>query len=253
MATKQQVAKYAAQSAFIFKGKVLKSKATTIPNIPTDDTAIVHVDEVLTSPPMFAALQGQDITVRFKKPGEIRAGRTMTFFTNGWIFGSSIAVDAVGYVSETDKEGLAPFVQAGFMAKNNDVLSTRLDSAEMVVAGKVEKVQKSAEGTTHISEHDPNWHEATINIDEVVKGEKRAKKAAVLFPKSDDIRWYKIPKYQEGQQGVWLLQPGKKQEPKGIAPKVLAAVPDSDVLTTLHASDFLPLSELGRVKSLLGK
>src|SRR4051812_44066473 len=216
MAITQKVKNYAAQAAFIFKGTVLNVKAATMAGISTDNTVVVSVDEIITSPPMFAALQGQQVTVRFKKLEGLRARSTATFFTNGWIFGSSVALDAVGYVRETGRKALVPSVQAGVMAKTNDVLSGRLDSADLVVAGKVEKVEKSAEGTTHISEHDPNWHEATISIDEVVKGKKGAKKTAVLFPKSDDIRWFKVPKYHEGQQGIWLLQPGKKQATRGI-------------------------------------
>ena len=52
--------------------------------------------------------------------------------------------------------------------------------------------------------------------------------------------------------GIWLLQKGRNQDPEGIAPKVLAAIPPgSDVMTALHAADFQPLNELGRVKALL--
>jgi hypothetical protein len=107
--------------------------------------------------------------------------------------------------------------------------------------------------TTHISEHDPNWHQATIQVDEVLKGNE-AREMKVLFPKSDDVRWFRVQKFQEGQQGIWLLQSSKAQNTKGISPKILAAIPkDQDVLITLHANDFLPLNELGKVKSLINQ
>jgi hypothetical protein len=272
MAIKQQTSNYAAQSAFVFSGKVIKLKAATVEGIKTDNTAVVQIDHVVTAPAMFTALSGQQITVRFKSLAGLKKGSSMTFFTNGWMFGASVAVDAVGFVKETEKHAMASTVKSAATSGQDNVLNARLDSAGLVVVGKVTKVEQSAKattvepramrataeqsakGTTHISEHDPNWHEATIDVDEVVKGSKNTKQVTVLFPKSDDIRWYKIAKYQEGQQGIWLLQKGKKQAPEGLSPKVFTAIPaGSDVMTSLHSADFLPLNELGRVKSLLRK
>ena len=124
----------------------------------------------------------------------------------------------------------------------------------MVVAGRVTEMAKSDKGPTYISEHDPDWHEATIDIDEVVKGKKDIKQVKVLFPNSDDVRWHKIGKYAPGQQGVWLLHPGQQQDTKGIPAKVMAAVPAGpDVLTALHPSDYLPLHELERVRAMISK
>jgi hypothetical protein len=254
MTSKQQISKYAAEATFIFVGKLVKLKAATVEGIQTDNTAIVDVDHVVTGPPMFLALRGQQITVRFEDIAKLRAGSTMTYFTNGWIFGKSVAVNAIGVARETETELMASVVQSTDSGKKDDILKERLDSAALGVVGTVSKVQKSASGTTHISEHDPNWHEATIQVDEVVKGKKGTKEVTVLFPSSDDIQWHKAAKFTEGQKGIWLLQKGKKQDTKGLAPKALAAIPsDKDVLTTLHPADFQPLGELGRVKSLLGK
>jgi len=167
---------------------------------------------------------------------------------------------------------VASKVNVSMTSSADNVLKERIDSSELGVVGKVIKIEKAdmpekpvallnaKEGaadepaTTRISEHDPNWHQATIQVDEVVKGQKKLNKVKVLFPKSDDVRWYKISKYEVGQQGVWLLQKGKSQNPKGIAPKVFAAIPEKDdVFTALHNNDYLPLNELGKVKSLIQK
>jgi hypothetical protein len=254
MASKQVLSKYAAQSAFVFIGKVVKLKAATVEGITTDDTAVVQVEQVITAPDMFASLAGTQITVRFKKMPRIRKGSTLTLYTNGWIFGESIAVDAVGFAAETRAPQTAKMVRTSHVSHRDAELQARLDSAEMGVVGKVANVVKSDRGPTHISEHDPNWHEATIDVDEVVKGKKNVKRVTVLFPQSDDIRWFKVAKYKPGQQGIWIMQKGRKQDPKGIARKVLDAIPPgTDVRTTLHPADYLPLSELGRVKALLRK
>lgn len=251
MASKQQTHTYAAQSTFVFTGKVIKLKAATLDGINTDNTAVVQVDHVVTAPPAFAGLSGQQVTVRFKSMAGITKGSSHTFFTNGWVYGSSLALDAVGTVKETEKKAMASMVQEGKTSESDSVLKSRLDSAAMAVVGVVSKVEPTAIETTHISEHDADWHEATIDVHEMMKGKKGTKSVKVLFPKSDDVLWFRSKKFTEGQQGIWLLQRGKKPA-KGITPKVLAAVPEgADVMTSLHPADFLPLDELGRVKSLL--
>ncbi len=252
MAGTQNLDKLAAQSAFVFTGKIIKLKAATVPGIPTANTAVVQVDDVVNAPAVFQGIAGQEITVRLKSLAGLKKGGTRTFFTNGWIYGSSIAVDAVGHTADTKKSSIAASVQSSTTEKKDSALKARLKSAEMAVVGTVSKVEPAATGTTHISEHDPAWHEATIKVGEVIKGKKQTNEVSVLFPQSDDVWWHKLPKYKEGQKGIWILQKGKKQEAKGIPPKVFAAIPPGkDVLTTLHPADFLPLDELGKVKSLL--
>jgi hypothetical protein len=263
----KQVNKFAAESGFIFVGNVVKTRAATVEGVATDNTAIVHVDRVVSAPDMFTSLGGHEITVRFKKMPALRKGSSLTFFTNGWLFGDSIAVDVVGTAADTGTRAAAGPVRQAFVAEEDRVLSARLASAAMTVVGTVSKVTKierevpatamamtAVGGTTHISEHDPNWHEATIDVDEVIKGNKGVKQVAVQFPASDDVRWYKVKKYAVGEQGIWMLQPGAKQDPKGVPAKLLAALPvGPDVLTTLHDADFLPLHELERVRALAKK
>ena len=56
-----------------------------------------------------------------------------------------------------------------------------------------------------ISEHDPLWREAVVAVDAVEKGHHPGDQAVVQFPASRDVAWYRVPKLQEGQQGVFLL------------------------------------------------
>src|SRR6185369_809799 len=177
---------------------------------------VLQVERVITAPEMFGALAGSRITVRFKKGPAIKRGSTLTVFANGWIFGASIAVDAVGYTSAAAEPGTA-MLRASSSSNKDAILSARLRSARLGVVGTVSAVAKSAKGPGYISEHDPHWHEATIEVDEVVKGKPGTRQVTVLFPLSDDIRWHKIGKYEQGQQGIWVLQKGKQQDPSGIA------------------------------------
>lgn len=263
----KQMNKLAGKSDFVFVGTVIKARAALMESLTGDNTAIIHVDRVVSAPDIFASLGGHEITARFKKMPALRKGTKLTFFANGWLFGDSIALDVVGTAAATDAKTVAASVRQSFTAEQDRELRVRMASAAMTVVGTVSKVTPSQRdaprtamavatpgGTTHISEHDPNWHEAIIDVDEVIKGKKGVKQVTVHFPESDDIRWYNVKKYAVGEQGIWLLQPGAKQDPKGITAKRLAALPvGPDVLTTLHTADFLPLHELERVKALAKK
>ena len=88
----------------------------------------------------------------------------------------------------------------------------------------------------------------------MVKGRRGTREVNVVFPDSDDVRWRKVPKYHEGQQGIWLLHRGAVPASHGLAPKAAAALPQlGDALTAVNKNDYLPLEELGRVKALLQK
>ena len=90
----------AARSAFVFVGTVVKTSAATMDELAADNTAIVQVDRVVSSPQMFAALGGHNVTVRYHKPVKLAKGQSLTFFTNGWVFGASVAVDVVNVAKE---------------------------------------------------------------------------------------------------------------------------------------------------------
>ncbi|MDQ6904899.1 MAG: hypothetical protein M3139_18050 [Bacteroidota bacterium] len=262
-----------AHAAFVFTGKVIKIAAALMENVVTKNTLIVEVQHIIKVPAMFASITGQQVTVRLKKLPKLKKNAVITVFANGWIFGETIAVDAVSFSEETSKTTMAASINTTMTATSDADLKDRIDSAEIGVVGKVTKVQKASVPdmplsltatkskakskkddplTTKISEHDPNWHQATIKVDEVLKGPKSKKDVKVLFPKSDDVRWYKVAKFDVGQQGVWLLQKGNDQDVKGIPPKLLEALPGTgDDFTALHAKDFLPLNELDKVKSLI--
>ncbi len=254
MVTRQKTRKSAEPTPFVFTGRIVKLNAATLPDIACDRTAIVQVDHVVSSPAMFAAVTGAQITVRFAKLPIAARGATLTFFTKGWIYGQGIAVDAVDVRAESSKPVAAVSLRGARADSKDAVLKARLKSAEIGVVGEVTSVEAAGLQTTRISEHDPVWHEATIKVDEVVKGKKGTKQVKVLFPRSDDVRWHKVAKYAIGQQGIWLLHKAATQDAAGIATKAFPAIAAAgDALTAAHSADFLSLDELGRIKALLKK
>lgn len=55
------------------------------------------------------------------------------------------------------------------------------------------------------SEHDAQWWQAEVAIENTEKGKAAGNKVVVYVPHSDDIRWFRAPKVEVGQQGVFLL------------------------------------------------
>ena len=254
MATRRKTGSETAPAPLVFIGHVVKAKAATLPDIATTNTAIVAVDHVVAAPAMFASIAGSEITVRFGRLTIPPVGSSRTFHAAGWIYGASMAVDAIKIEAARDTGVAAAARRSEQSTAKDTALASRLDSAHLGVVGEVTSVRPIDVPTTHISEHDPVWHEATIKVDEVVKGRRGTREVNVVFPQSDDVRWQKVPKYHTGQQGIWLLHWGSVPASHGLAPKAAAALPQlGDALTAVNKNDYLPLEELGRVKALLKK
>src|SRR5690349_14696798 len=102
----------AEQAPFVVTGKIIKKKAATMPDLTSEDTLILEIETVLKAPPMFTALAGHQITIRFKKLPAAKEGTVLTVYANGWIFGETIAVEAVDYSEVTTQKEMAAKVSS---------------------------------------------------------------------------------------------------------------------------------------------
>jgi len=255
----------AAQAKFVFQGTVKKLKAATLKEVPvTARTVVVRCDRIVQAPDVLSDYAGQDLTVQLADGEKVKAGETYVFYTNGWIFGEGIAVQSLGH-----EEATAPAMAALSFHAEDPVRSLRTQealtqaaSAQLIVSGRVAAVRlppkeararalamASGQTTERISEHAPLWQEAVIDIDEVHKGEHGKKQVVIRFPSSTDVRWFKAPKFQPGQEGVFMLHKGQAPAPAAGAKKALAAAAvGSEEYTALDAADFQPLEQLPQLK-----
>src|SRR2546428_10209286 len=93
---------------------------------------------------------------------------------------------------------------------NDADLKAHIQRAAMVVAGRVEQVRPAelAAAPTRprrITEHDPDWQEAIIQVEDGIKGAQAGERVAVRFPGSPDVAWVGAPKFAVGQEGTFLL------------------------------------------------
>lgn len=240
------------QSDIIFNGTVEQAGATTMPSLEaTDSTAVVRVDEVIRAPEAFTGLAGTQVTVILRDPGSLQEGEQATFFANGAVFGDSIAVEEVEHRSVTaTASALKSEVTDILERSRQDEIQARAASADAVVAGRVAHVSASpvtAEAESGqpgpLSEHYPDWIEALIDVEDVLRGQVSADPIILLFPESIDVMWVNAPKFHAGQEGIWFLH--TEQVPAAAAARF------PSVYTALSPDDFHPRERWEQVRGLV--
>lgn len=259
---------------FVFKGTVKKLKSATMKSVSVGpNTAVVMVDQLIEAPPDLAGYEGQDITVQLSGGAKVKVGQQLIFNTVSGQYGESVEVRSLS------EEPFQPSHSAMLSAGGDPVERRRerqrrqhFDDADLVVSGKVLSVSLPSEPAATkgavaaaetrrkpISEHDPKWRDAVVEVDDVHKGTHKKKKIIVRFPASTDVMWYNAPKFHPGQQGHFLLQKTKVEKPAkrgGKAAKKSAAAAEetagpTETYVALDPLDFQPYSEPGGIKNII--
>jgi len=245
------------QASIVFSGTVSQLGATSFANVPKSaQTIVVRVDSVLKKPSAVSLKKGDNVTVEVKEPSAFQEGAHATFYTDGWIFGSGVAVKEVAHeIGPTGSEATKPASSGGQPPEQNDQeLQDRLNSADFVVIGRVTEVHRwnvpKSATPYRITEHDPDWQEAVVEIKSVLKGGKiKGNKIVVRFPARNDVAWARSPKFEKNQSGIFCLN---RDQVSGV-PTTKAGGKQVNSYTCLGHGDALPLSEEARVRSLLNK
>lgn len=249
------------KSSIVFFGTVSQLAATSFADVPKSaQTIVVQVDTILKKPAAVSLKKGDSVTVEMKDASGFQEGTQATFFTDGWIFGSGVAVKELGHVLGMAGE---PVQAAGAGDKaqgqpagqlSDQELRDRMKASDFVVVGRVTDVRKwnapkaKYGAPSRITEHDPDWHEAVVEIQSVLKGGKvKGNKVIVRFPQRNDVAWVNSPKFAKNQQGIFCLN---RDQATG-APTTKMGGQQVTVYTCLGHGDALPMSEEARVRALL--
>jgi len=227
------------ESTFIVQATVTRVHAATMSVVPlSENTIVVKVNQVHHAPQSMSQLVGRELTVLARDPTGLTVGDEAVFFANGWLIGEGVAVQEVGRMRGRIDGDLEKRLASAQQTGEDRDLRARIASAELVVAGKVSAVRLRivSDEPKGASEHDPQWQEAIIDVEAVLKGDPSVKEAVVLFPGSLDIAWVNVPKFKVGEEGVWILQ--RDTELKSLT------APDS--------LDFKPKSQIERIRRLTG-
>ncbi len=246
------------QASIVFRGKVERKGDVSFAGVPKSDrTVVIAVEEVINKPSAVSLTKGAKVTMEALDPASLSAGSSFVFYTEGWIYGSGVAVREIGQeAAPRNVENQAAMMQGQLEQTRKQAsdgeLRARLDAADIVVLGKVSAVHPwnpptSSANQKRISEHAPNWQEAVIEVESALKGTPANHEVVVRFPGSWDIAWASAPKLQPGQAGTFILQ---KDKVTGVPTAALAGRSVS-AHTALKQTDVLSTSEAARVRALL--
>jgi len=240
------------QAQFVFRGTVQQRGASTLDQVElTRDTLIVTVQEILKSPEVLLGFEGRDITVQLPPGERVNTGEPYLFYTNGWIYGTGLAVRAIAVAPDSDVERRQ--TRVALETAPMRAVQERAQRAELVVSGRISEVRQVPRSPgTPITEHDPLWQQAVIAVDSVETAAsgalKNAKQVVIRFAASPDVRWAAAPKFSVGESGMWML--GDKKE--GAALRAAAGA-DKNEFVVIEPEDYYPLELSGQVRSLLRK
>jgi hypothetical protein len=240
------------QSDIIFAGTVTRP-------------GVVRVDQVFEKPDAVSLAKGDSVTVLPARAGagSLNPGMRATFYTRGWIYGRGITVREVGH--ETIGPQLAAVAgsstaQLDLVARarqqvNDADLKARIQAAVMVVVGRVEQIRPPAytgaparpPRPKRFTEHDPDWQEAIIHVDELLKGATGGERVVVRFPGSRDVAFVGTPRFAAGQEGTFLLQ---KDTATGSPLSVMAGQ-SVQAYTALHRLDVRSKQDAPHVRTLM--
>jgi hypothetical protein len=256
------------RARFVFEGTVQKDTGGEVPGLPGARAAVVRVDHIVQGPDKLTAFEGREVTVILQKDERVQVGERAMFYTNGAYVGDTLAVESIGHLAlPAAAVGMRALARPAAVLHRRD-LQERLDSADMVVVGRVSSVRlpppepgmralvagpAGAGPRRPISEHDPDWREAVIDVDHVEMGGTKRKQVVVHFPASDDVRWHKAPKFTPGQEGVFILHrtPPEAGPPAArLAVRALAA-PAPETFTALHPADVQPADRQDEINTLV--
>lgn len=229
------------ETTFVFRGSISRAQSSTLAQLTaSEQTYAVVVDEVIYQEGMFDDQTGSAITV-LDSDGSLEAGRSYLFYTQPVMFGESIAVQLVR-VTEDDREGdeIAAEVRQSIESRR---LRERVREADLIVVGVVTLVDSAGRAPRIESEHVPDLRQASLRVSEVLKGDLSDDAVDFLFAASIDIQWFRSPKFQVGDEGIFLLN----TETRGLE---LLSV-GGGIHNLLHPLDFQPLDQLETIRELL--
>jgi len=229
---------------YIFAGTLIKLSASTMPGyVSAEEASIVRVDRVLKASDGHEHFEGKEITVLLNEDQKtnLKEGFSGIFITRTWLFGNSLAVLAKAI--DQDKSQIEK-VQKDIKEYEADqeyrMLESRVMSADLIVYGKVEKIEDVKATRQPVeTEHDPQYRIAIVIPEEVLKRSASVDTVKFYFASSDDIQWYKAPKFVAGSEGIFLLR---------RAPDVSK---DQGAYTLLHPLDFQEGSKLDDIKRMI--
>ena len=253
----------AERSSIIVLGKVLKTNASDEPMVaPSTRTAIISVQRMYAGSEIAGDQTGRTVTVILSRAGGLKEGEEAVFYANPRFLGKSLTIaDESEVPSQSSGASTQVALEQGAQARRDKPILNRLAAASLVFRGSVETVQPlagetdSKEGgraSAPATEHDPDWHVATVRITTALRGGEAGQVVTVVFPASQDITWFNVPKLKQGQDAVFMVHTRSKQEePLYRASGLAKFLEKQPTYLVTEPFDVLPPADEARVRGLV--
>lgn len=241
------------RSDIIFSGMVERVGEASFAGVPDAARAIVvKVERVMEKPGPVVLAPNSLVTVQVSDFGAWQRGQRATFYTEGWIYGDGVAVREVAHEPVGALAVAAGPEDAAAEMRSDAVLRRMVRSADAVAVGRVVAVRlaprirglATEDSPGPVTEHDPEWQEAVVEVDSWMSGSRSDRQVVVRFPGSLDVAFYGLPKLRQGQTGTFLLQ---AEEVEGMPRALLSGVEVGAYLPL----EVLPRDEAARVRTML--
>jgi hypothetical protein len=176
------------KSSIVFKGEIVLLNTSTINWKDPSDLGVVRVQEIFLGEEEIGNFLNDLVTVKFLSIDKIKKGQEIIVYGNTWIVNEGYAVAETGH----------EVVGENNLTKDN--YKKEIDASMQQAEGQ--KIRMKA----YESEHDPQWMLAEVMIDESLKGNSaKGQKMTIAFPSSQDVMWYKSPRFKEGDKAILFL------------------------------------------------
>lgn len=231
----------APEASYVFRGTVTAPRSSTLEQLPANaQTYTVRVDETFLQKGNFNDQTGNRITI-LTQDENLQAGRQYVIYAEPFMFGESIAVRLIEAIEDT-RSG-STIAEEVRQAHERHTLRERVHEAEVIVVGAVVRIDTVGQAQRFESEHLPDLQQAFLNVDRVLKGDLTPDEVSFLFAASRDVHWYRAPKFNGGERGIFLLNIDSEAAATfGMA---------GGSFTLLHPLDFQPPDKEEIIKSLL--
>lgn len=258
-----QSATLAEHSSIIVLGKVLKTNASDEPLLkPTSRTVLISVQKMLAGTAIAGDQTGRTITVILSRPGDFKEGEEALFFGNPRFLGNSLTIADEGEVpSRSGGPSQFAALQRGAQVRQDRPILDRLALAKLVFRGVVDAVrplelaapaEQEKRPPTSLTEHDPDWHIASVRVATPLRGGDVGQVVAVVFAASRDVTWFNSPKLVQGQEAIFIAHaPMVQEQPLYRASGLTKLLQKQTVYLVTEPFDVLPPADEARVRGLL--
>jgi hypothetical protein len=233
MASIDDLAPIAAESAFIFTGSIAQTGAPTGP-APSGaaTTAAVSVEHVIKAPIGLRGLAGREVTAQLLHP---MASGHYLFFADLLSVGASIAVKERAHFDAREREVAEAAVERVYSAR----MAPRLEAAFLVALGTEGEVRPLLSPAERRGR--PPWAMARFEIERVLKGRK-PRKVTLVGPLHASKLLPRAPALRAGRYSILILQ-----KPPA---KVIERLPDDERQGAAFIADTADIQPPDRLAAL---